>query len=349
MDTLTHAVLGATLGHMCFGRQLGWRAAVVGIMASEAPDLDFLIHSDADPLLNIEYHRHFTHSVFFAPLGALLVVLPWLARARWRPQARALWLCALLSWLSHIFVDACTTYGTQLLRPFSDARFGWDLISIIDPLFTFVLLAGLVAMLVTKQRRFAWIALAMALAYLALGGLQRVRALRTQTRLALARGHTIERREAMPTLGNHIIWRSLYQHNGRIHSDRIRVGWFAAPTVKQGTSLPLVTERELTHEEAARSNAPTNFRRFSWFSSGWVARAPIDPTVLGDMRYSLSAEAFDPIWGIRFTAPDHPVAVEWINRSSQRKVRLGALWDEIRGGDPAYVGLEQVTENAAGR
>jgi len=35
-------------------------------------DSDVLIHSSSDPLLTIEYHRHFTHSVFFVPIGVLL-------------------------------------------------------------------------------------------------------------------------------------------------------------------------------------------------------------------------------------------------------------------------------------
>jgi len=336
MDTVTHAVVGATLGHVAFGKKLGWRAAVVGVLAAEAPDLDFLIHSDADPLFNIEYHRHFTHSIFFAPFGGLLIAAPWFAPQKFRTQWRELWLCALLNWLGHILLDACTTYGTQLLRPFSDARFGWDLISIIDPIFTLGILAGFVATLVTKRAVFARAGLVFAFGYLALGGLQRVRAVSVQAGLAAARGHTIERRELMPTMGNHIIWRSLYQHAGRIHSDRIRVGWFASPTLKEGASLPLVTESELGPAERTRSGKLRSFHRFNWFSAGWVARSPSDPTVLGDMRYSLSAEAFDPIWGIRFIAPDHPHEVQWVNRSRDRKVRLADLWSEVSGADASY-------------
>jgi hypothetical protein len=49
------------------------------------------------------------------------------------------------------------------------------------------------------------------------------------------------------------------------------------------------------------------------------------------MRYSLSAEAFDPIWGIRFTPPGAPAEVEWINRSRERRIDLGGMWREIAG------------------
>ena len=88
--------------------------------------------------------------------------------------------------------------------------------------------------------------------------------------------------------------------------------------------------------EAARNGPLRAFDRFAHFSDGWIARAPGDATVLGDMRYSLSAQAFDPIWGIRFTAPDAPVEVEWVNRSRDRRAALGELWAEINGANPAF-------------
>ena len=54
------------------------------------------------------------------------------------------------------------------------------------------------------------------------------------------------------------------------------------------------------------------------------------------MRYSLSAKAFDPIWGIRFTAPGAPTEVVWVNRSRERKISPGELWAEITGAHPDY-------------
>ncbi len=40
-----------------------------------AADLDVLIKSSTDPLLALEYHRHFTHSLLFIPVGALVCTL----------------------------------------------------------------------------------------------------------------------------------------------------------------------------------------------------------------------------------------------------------------------------------
>jgi inner membrane protein len=240
-----------------------------------------------------------------------------------------------MGYLSHSLLDAATSYGTQLLWPFSRHRTGWDLISIIDPLFSLVLLVGLAWALAGQRARPAVIALAAAASYIAFGGLQHARAVAAQHRLAAARGHKVERSEVMPAMANNIVWRGLYLHDGRIHSDRIRVGWFSPSAIREGWSLPQVGDSDLPPDEERRDSGLA-FGRFAWFSDNWVARSPDDPSVLGDMRYSLSTEAFDPIWGIRFTPPASGRPVEWVNRSRDRQIRPGELWAEIVGRDARF-------------
>jgi inner membrane protein len=349
MDPISHVLLGASLGYAAFGRKLGRTAALAGGLAAFVPDADVFIRSGSDPLLAIEYHRHFTHALSFAPVGAGLVSLLWIIRQRWRTQAFTIWLCCLVAYASHCLLDAATSYGTQLFWPFSRQRVGWDLISIIDPIFTLTLLAGLSGALWGQRRVMATAAVAAVAAYVALGAVQGARAAAAQKQLAQRRGHDIARFEVMPTLANNLVWRALYVHEGQIYSDRIRVGWFSGPTVVEGWSLPIVGEAELTPAERTR-NQRGSFARFAWFSEDWVARKPADPTVLGDMRYSLSAEAFDPIWGIRFTAPGAPAEVEWVSRSRQRRVNVGEMWKEIAGRDTRYIKLsaEGVGEGTSG-
>jgi inner membrane protein len=337
VDPVTHVLLGAGLGYAAAGRRLGRAAALAGGLAAFVPDADIFIASATDPLLAIEMHRGFTHALIFVPVGAAVVAALWLVRPAWRDRRRwlALWGVCALAYLSHTLLDAATSYGTQLLWPFSRARTGWDLISIIDPIFTLALLAGLVLSLTRQTIRPVALALAFAAGYLALGGVQRSRAAEAQQQLAAARGHPIERTELMPTMANQLVWRSIYVHAGNIYSDRIRTGWFSAPTVREGWHLPLVEAADLTPAERARDRR-ASFARFAWFSEGWVARSPQDPTLLADMRYTLSAEAFDPIWGIRFTAPDAAADVAWINRSRDRRVSPKDTWNEIAGRDPRY-------------
>ena len=343
MDPVSHTLLGAAIGYAAFGRKLGRTAALAGGLAALLPDSDVFIRSATDPLLAIEYHRHFTHSLAFAPAGAAIVAALWLWKPKWREQWLPLWLCCLAAYVSHCLLDAATSYGTQLLWPFTNHRFGWDLVSIIDPVVTLTLVAGLAVALIRQRVFAAWAALTVVAGYLAIGGVQGARAATAQRHLAETRGHAIERSEVMPTLANNVVWRALYIHDGQIHADRIRVGWFSRATVVEGWSLPLVTEGHLTDAERERNNGRRSFERFNWFSEGWVARKPTDPTVLGDMRYSLSTEAFDPIWGIRFTPPDAQTEVVWVNRASNRRISVRELWDEIMGRDNRYRSLSSVT------
>jgi inner membrane protein len=336
VDPLTHILLGASLGYATFGSRLGRTAALAGGLAAFAPDADVFIRSAADPLIAIEHHRGFTHSLPFAPVGAAIVAALWCFRPAWRTRAwRPLWLCCLLGYVSHALLDAATTYGTQLLWPFSSRRTGWDVIAIIDPLFTVVLLLGLAWGLIAQRRRVCVTALALGGCYIAFGSIQHTRAIAAQQTLASARGHRIERFEVMPTLANNIVWRALYSDGRRIFSDRIRVGWFSSATVREGWSVPLLRVNELSAAESAR-NRHRSFERFAWFSDHWVARSPADATLLADMRYSLSAEAFDPIWGIRFNPPDAANEVAWINRARDRQIKPGDLWREITGADPRF-------------
>jgi inner membrane protein len=337
VDPVSHVALGASLAHVCFGARLGRSAALAGALAGLVPDADILISSATDPLVAVEHHRGFTHALVAVPVGAALVASLWLGSATSRDGRRwlALWGASAISYLSHVLLDAATSYGTQLWWPFSNQRAGWDWIAIVDPVFTLPLIAGLALGLILRRARPAVLALTFAGCYLLIGGVQHGRAVSAQRELARKRGHIPERIEVMPTLGNNVVWRALYIHQGRIHSDRIRVGWFTRPAIREGWSLPLTGAGDLTDDERTR-NRRQSFERFAWFSDHWVARSPADASVLADMRYSLGADAFDPIWGIRFTAAGAMNEVEWINRSRDRRINPGELWREITGADERY-------------
>ncbi|MBA4147600.1 MAG: metal-dependent hydrolase [Verrucomicrobia bacterium] len=336
MDPVTHALLGAATSYALFGRKLGRRAAMVGFLAGIAPDIDNFVSSKEDVLLYVEYHRGFTHSIPFAFLGAFIVALPWILQKRFREQWKTFWLCAFPAYLSHCLLDASTTYGTQLFWPFTRERFGWDFVSVVDPMFTIPLGIALFIGLIKQSRKFVAAGLIFCAAYLSLGAGQRSRAASFQAELAAQRGHKIERSEVMPTLANLMVWRSLYLEDGQLYSDRIRVGLFGSSTYREGTSLPLITAADLTPLERRGNEQFRGFDRFAWFSDGWVARSPFDETVLGDMRYSLSTEAFDPVWGIRFNEESDNIKVEWVSRQLKRDIDLRQLWSEIVGTHPGY-------------
>src|SRR5690606_28787987 len=106
----------------------------------------------------------------------------------------------------------------------SDVRVGWDIIAVVDPMVTLPLLVSLGWGLFRKKTGLAVMVLALVGGYLCLGFIQHRRATAVQAELATIRGHFPVRNQVMPTLGNLLVWRALYLHEGRIYSDRVRVG-----------------------------------------------------------------------------------------------------------------------------
>ncbi|MCR4303344.1 MAG: metal-dependent hydrolase, partial [Gallionella sp.] len=211
MDLLTHGLLGGTLAQACSRKTETRAATTVGFLAALLADADALIQSSADPLLTLEYHRQFTHSLIFIPFGALLVsLILWLAFRKFvQPLGfRRIYLYALLGCATSGFLDACTSYGTHLLWPFTGERIAWSIIPIFDPLFFLILGAAMVTGLRRHRTLPARIGLLLAAAYLSAGWLQHQRAEDAMRATALLRGHAAERLTVKPTMGNLLLWRS---------------------------------------------------------------------------------------------------------------------------------------------
>lgn len=295
MDPISQAALGAACAQS--GAQAGRLApaTIVGCLAGMAPDADIVISSPSDPLLFLEYHRHFTHSLLFVPVGALICAA---VLHRFTRRSLSLGSCYLFSFLgfaSHGLLDACTTYGTLLLWPFSSERIAWDNVSVIDPAFTLPVIA-LVAL--AYHRKQAWLgrlALGWAVTYLALGGVQVERAEAAGEALAHSRGHTPRTARAMPSVANLVLWRHVYEHDGRFYVDAIRVG--ASTRVFPGTYLDKLDPTTLTWLDPASTQA-RDLERFMRFADGYVGTARDDPHRLIDLRYSALPNDVQGIWSI---------------------------------------------------
>lgn len=341
MDILTHALLGAAASQAVLGARMSRRAWLIGAVGGLLPDADVLIASSSDPLLAIEYHRHFTHSLAFIPVGGLIAALPWLAQQRHRSNWLTAYAAGCIGYATHGLLDACTNYGTHLLWPFSPERAAWHWITTIGPLFTLMLLAGLVFAIRRRSRLPAAAALVLCLAYVGIAAMQRGQALDVQERVAAERGHTVDRAEMFPTVGNPFVWRSVYQSGDTLYTDRTRVTGAGAALWKDGGTVALLQERDLPTEVRADERMRRDFGRFSYFSAGWVARAQDDPAVIGDARYSLRTDIFAPIWGVRFH-PGMAVPTEWVDRTGKNLIPARELWNEISGRAPGYRPVQQV-------
>ncbi len=156
MDTLTHALSGALLARATASKDAPPRSLprriAAGFFAAAAPDLDFVL-GFVSPLVYLEQHRGPTHSILLLLLWAL--PLSWLlAKILREPRGwRALYGVTALGLGAHILGDLITSFGTLILSPLSDARFGWGTTFIIDLWFSGIILAGLLLSAIWRRSR----------------------------------------------------------------------------------------------------------------------------------------------------------------------------------------------------
>jgi inner membrane protein len=305
MDILTQGLVGGVLAQSLARKNERKIATLVGVVAGLLADADILIRSSSDPLLNIEYHRHFTHSLVFIPVGAAIAMLLLWPFVRRHLSAGRLYLFSLAGYSMSGALDAFTSYGTHLFWPFSDERVALNIISIVDPVFTLILLVTLLTGLQLGQRKVAFAGLFLCMMYLGMGFVQLQRAGQVAEGLRDKRGHQAMQSVVKPTLANLVLWRSVYIHEDRIHVDAIRVGLFDAGRVFEGESVARFSlDRDLPQLDES-SVLYADIVRFLSFSDGYVALDPMQANVVGDIRYSMLPVSARPLWGIVID-PDKP-------------------------------------------
>lgn len=279
-------------------------ASGLGFLSAMAPDLDVLIRSNDDPMLFLEYHRQFTHSLVFIPVGGLLCALfgHWLLGARAGLSFAVTLTVCTLAYATHGLLDACTSYGTLLLWPFSDARIAWHTMPIVDPLYTLPLIGFCIARIKTGKKLWSHIALIWLLAMPLIGLVQRERATAIATELAAERGHDAERLSVRPGFGNLVVWKAIYQAEAddqpRYFVDAIHVA--AGHRVYAGESIEVLNlQRDLPWlDSMADSQQAKDIERFRWFSNNYLSIDPSNPNRVVDMRYSMLPHQVKPFWGI---------------------------------------------------
>jgi inner membrane protein len=270
------------------------------------PDLDIVFTLVEGPFGRLVSHRGITHSVFFGPVAG--TTLGWLFWRRGRRRGSderggpLAWMgLGLLAMLSHALLDSFTSYGTQLLMPFSRMRFAWHAIPIVEPVYSFILAAGIAsAVLFRNRERASWftgVALVLSTAYLLLGlrlnglaeaevrrqlaveGVENAEVYAFPTMLQLPHRRVVALTPSEVRAGFISMWRPCSVH------------WGVAPRIENAYARTLAATRE--------------GRIFEWFSGGLlIPRIHIENRLtvvdLVDLRYGF--DAADPLrgmWGFR--------------------------------------------------
>ena len=286
MDPLSQAALGAVVAHAAVHRTLGARALAVGAAAAAMPDIDVLFSLSGDYFDRLRLHRGITHSLFFAPVaGPLLGYLAWRWEKLGGTERLRAWIVALtLALLSHPLLDLMTPYGTQLLLPFSDARFAVRAMPIIDPVYTLVLIAGcFVAWRCPRWPAASVTALAVSIGYLAYAWHLNEAAADTVRAELRAEGVVDADVAAFPTF--------LQVHYRRVvaRTDAdVRTGFVSMwrPCPIAWSRAPRVNDARVDAWRQTREG-----RIFEWFAMGWVHHVPTGQgLVSADLRYGFTAD-----------------------------------------------------------
>lgn len=142
MDILTQGLLGAATFSLIKDKELGKKSLVIGALAGIAPDLDMVLSPFFNDVEFLTVHRSMSHSVIIC-LTLSSVLGYGFYRYYDRSQSLTSWVLAFgLTICTHPLLDWFTTYGTQLFSPLSNHLFSLNSIHVFEPIYTFILLTG---------------------------------------------------------------------------------------------------------------------------------------------------------------------------------------------------------------
>lgn len=185
---------------------------IAAVTAAFLPDIDWPFYIFANKLLLIKYHRWILNSIFCVPIFAVILAYVFVRISKIRQFWVFFWIC-LIVLFSHLLLDLATSYGTMILSPFSDRRFALDLLFIIDPLFSGMLLTALILSYFWKRRATSICSLSLVFVtlYVGLCGICHHKALTLAKRFAREPGIISEKIASLPQPTSPFKWVNLIE------------------------------------------------------------------------------------------------------------------------------------------
>ncbi len=297
MDPITHGLVGATCAQCVSDKEKFKIASLIGFLAALVPDADVFLGFSSDPLLTIELHRQFTHSILFIPVGALLIasIIWWFFRKNL--SFKSTYIISFAGYATAGLMDYITSYGVHLFWPILDYRYALNIVSVFDPFLTLGILVFIAIAFYKNKKTFSFLALGWLTVYLSFAGIQKSRVTEATSLSISQKGISNSEIIAKPTIGNQILWSARYVHNEDICSIGVRVGIFSSPIIYEGECYPILDWME-EYENIKGTVLYEDILRFSDLSEGYLVQHPDYPGVIGDARYSMLPTIISPLWGI---------------------------------------------------
>ncbi|MBI2268968.1 MAG: metal-dependent hydrolase [Bacteroidetes bacterium] len=283
MDSITHTALGACLGEVIAGRQLGKKAILAGIIANNIPDADVIFQLWMQPVEGLLAHRGFTHSILF-----VLLFSPALAFVFKKIFAHAMvsykrWLFLFLSGLGlHIFIDAFTVYGTGWLEPFSHTRISFNSLFIIDPLFTLPLLLGTALLPFQKNsiKRAKWVKISLVISgiYFTAAALNKLHINKVVEKNISIQQLPHDDYMTTPTPFNNLLWYIIIPTKNKYYT-----GYYSVFDGNRLVPFQIINKNDSLLSQLCDSEELHNFIRFT--KGYYCINLQNDSAVISDMRF----------------------------------------------------------------
>jgi inner membrane protein len=335
VDSITHIVLGATIGELMLGKKIGKRALVVGAVAQSVPDIDFLAAFWLSPAENLIAHRGFTHSFLFAGIASLLLAL---LVDRWHRRQTIFfntwWLFMGVQISIHLLIDGFNSYGVGWLEPFSLQRFSFNTLFVADPFFSLGV-AGAVGVLIflpsdsSNRIRWATIGLGISAVYLVYSVVNKINIDRLVVNELRMQGFTADRYFTTPTPLNIWLWYVVAEDN-----DGFRVAYLSVFDNHHGIDFEYFPKNDslLIH-----INDHEALQRLKRFSQGYYTVNLVNDTlVFSDLRFGQAAGWHNPrapfVFQYYLQHPaDNKLVIQRGRFANWNKETIRSLWWRIKG------------------
>ncbi len=294
---ITHSILFSIIAPLIFGglvfklyhsgRHRSWPYKIlisilnVALIASLIWGLNYVF--------SVEHHPRWWLLILSAGMGSYLgwrLYKYYLMKDLGSPQTTfSQWyLLFFLAFFTHILLDSCTTFGTQLFMPFSNFRVAFNNIAVADPFYTipFLICAIIFPFLKrgTKKRAFFnWLGIGISSAYMLFTIVNKNHIDRVFDKALTHRGIEDTRYRTSPTILNNFLWTCVAEDQETYYVG-LYSNFDSDPNLHYLNVIP-------KNDSIRQAYSPyEDYQTLLWFSDGYLAAYPSDSmTVLTDLRY----------------------------------------------------------------
>jgi inner membrane protein len=189
-----------------------------------------------------------------------------------------------LSFITHILLDSCTTFGTQLFYPFSNYRVAFNNIAVADPAYTIPFLICTIIFIFLKRGSkmrsiFHWSGIAISSAYMLFTIGNKIYVDQVFDKALAHRHIDAMRSRTSPTILNNLLWTCVAEDKEQYYVGNYSI-FDSDPNLHYLNVIPKQDSLQQVF------SAYPDYHILRWFSDGYLAISPTDSlTMLSDLRY----------------------------------------------------------------